>query len=213
VEFGAVLAGGRGTRFGGEEKALAHLGGTTIIDRIRRTFEQADVELHLITNSPAQYRWLGLPIRGDAIRGRGAISGVHSALRWARDRHHSHALCVACDMPFLRPPLLRHLLDLAASSLADVVVPESRGPLGFEPLCAVYATSSCEALVESLREGTCSLAASISRLRVETAGLTDVERFGDPDVLFLNVNTREELSRAFEIVSQWPSSHRPYDPA
>lgn len=203
--FGAILAGGRGTRFGDEPKALATVGGITIIERIREAFVQAGVEPHLITNSPDAFGRTGIPMRGDEIDGRGAVSGVHSALRWARELGRAHALCVACDMPLLRPALLRHLLDLASSTPAEVIVPGSCGPLGYEPLCAVYAVSCCPAIEESLADPGRSLARTIGGLRVETVSLAEVERFGDPDVLFLNVNTRQELGRANHLVARLPS--------
>src|SRR5919201_1814085 len=45
-----------------------------------------------------------------------------------------HDFVIACDMPYVAAPFVRHLFDLSHD--ADVVVPRTED--GYHPLCAVY---------------------------------------------------------------------------
>jgi molybdenum cofactor guanylyltransferase len=208
--FAAILAGGASRRFGGGPKALAEIGGTTMLGRVRHAVEQAGAAAHLITNTPEPYTAVGLPVRGDAIPGGGALSGVHSAVRWANETGAPFALVVPCDMPLLPPGLLAALLDAAHGGGADIVVPESPGPLGFEPLCAVYAVRVEDALAATLRAGGGSLAGVVERSSSWRLPLADVRRFGDPRLIFMNVNSRTEALQARALLAGH-SPPRPVD--
>jgi molybdenum cofactor guanylyltransferase len=199
--FGAILAGGLSARFGGLPKALVRLGGVPVLTRICSALEAAGYDCRLITNSPDAYTEFGLPWRRDAIPGGGPASGIHTALRWAEAEGRNHALCVACDMPFLSADLVRELGRRAESSDAHVVVPRSPGPLGFEPLCAVYSTRTLEALEGALAGGSIALVTLLESLRLEMVSVDEVRAFGDPGVIFRNVNTREELAEAAAILA------------
>src|SRR5690606_41025664 len=107
-----------------------------IIDRVGRALEAVTDELILIANDPEVYASVGLPMRPDLRPGLGALGGVLTALAWAREAGRPGVLAVACDMPFLSTALLARIL--AEREGVDVVVPESGGRRGVEPLCAYY---------------------------------------------------------------------------
>lgn len=202
TSLGAILAGGMSRRFGAP-KALAEVGGRAIVARVRDALAQVVGDVVLIANEPDLYAHLDLPIRGDDVPGLGAIGGVRKALAWARDERRPGALCIACDMPFVTPELLRLVLSAADEGQADAVVPESGGRRGVEPLCAWYSTACIAAVDGLIAHGRgAAMGALLERVRVARVPLARVARTGDPAVLFLNVNTAEDHWRAHLMASR-----------
>jgi molybdopterin-guanine dinucleotide biosynthesis protein A len=199
--LGAILAGGASRRFGAP-KALAKLGGLPVVERIRRMLAIARTRPVLIMNEPGPFAGLGIDTRPDVIPNGGPLSGIHAALAWAGEEGRPGALCVACDMPFVPASLLAHILLVAASTRAEAVVPESAGRRGMEPLCAFYAASALRSVEEMLREGARRASDLASRLSVERISADEVRRFGDPAVMFLNVNTPDDFRRAEQIARE-----------
>lgn len=199
ASFGAILAGGQSRRYGAP-KALVTIGGTPIVERVRAALSYVCPDIILIANDQELYAGLGLPMRSDVRPGYGVLGGILTALLWAREEGRPGALAVACDMPFLSPGLLRRLLELADG--ADVVAPESEGKRGVEPLCAWYGVGCIPAIEAELDRGDRHIVGFFDDVRVRRLPLEEVRAFGDPDVLFLNVNTPEERDRAEQIAAE-----------
>ena len=96
--------------------------------------------------------------------------------------------------PFLHPELLRALCE--GSEGYDVYLPESRGPRGCEPLCAVYGPACADPIARAVDAGDLRATAFHSEVKVGLLPIREVERYGNPDEIFLNVNTPEELAAA-----------------
>lgn len=206
--FGAILAGGESRRYGAP-KALATVGGRRIIDRVVAALGEVCDDLVIIANDPDLFRDLGLPMRGDARPGVGALGGIHAALSWAEEDSRPGIVAVACDMPFLAVPLLNRLRDVAfgpartgaRGSDADIVIPESRGRRGVEPLCAAYGTRCRPAIEAALDRGDSHVIGFYDDVSVHRLPLGEVEALCDPATAFLNVNTPAERELAERVVA------------
>ena len=195
--LGAILAGGASRRFGAP-KALAQVGGRAIVERVRDALMEAGAEVGVIANDDCLFEDLGVERRADEGEGVGPLAGIVAAVRWAAERGYAGALCVACDMPFLPAALLRRIAEGAGPA---IVVPESRGRRGVEPLCAWY-PAECLAVAERMiAEGSWALFPLLERFPAERIPLAEVERFGDPEFLFLNVNTPADYELAQRIAA------------
>lgn len=184
---GAILAGGRSTRYGGAPKGLELVNGRRIIDRVRDALEPVVDDLLLVANDPAGADWLpGVRCEADVLRDVGSVAGIHAALVHAG----TPVLVVAWDMPFVPTALLRALRDAGAG--VDASVAESDSRRGVEPLCAYYAPSCAKAIEARVAAGDRRVVAFYDDVRVARIGADAVARFGDPAVLFMNVNTPEE---------------------
>jgi molybdopterin-guanine dinucleotide biosynthesis protein A len=199
--LGAILAGGRNTRYGAL-KALESVGGVRIIDRVIDALGQITSSIVLIANDAAAYGSVGLRIRPDAQEGLGPLAGLYSALRWAEEEKRRGIFAVACDMPFVSVDLLRELTARSEANTVDVVAPESGSRRGLEPLCAYYSVRCLPAIGAALARADLRLIGFHGAVRVERVPLEIVQRFGDPDVLFLNVNTVEERERAERLLAE-----------
>ena len=188
---GVVLAGGLSTRYGGLPKGLERIRGVRIIDRVRAALEPVVDDLLLIANDDRASEWLpDVPCAGDVLRDVGSVAGIHAALVHAG----TPVVVVAWDMPFVPPGLLRALRDAGRES--DAAVPESDSRRGLEPLCAYYSPSCTGAIERRIAAGDRRVIAFYDDVRVTRVPAEVVSQFGDPALLFMNVNTPEERVRA-----------------
>ena len=188
---GVILAGGAASRYGGRPKGLEHVGGRRVIDRVADALAEAADDLLLIANDPAARDWLPLvPMAGDVRMNCGSLGGIHAAIV----RAGRPVLVVAWDMPFVPPGLLRMLRERGAR--ADAVLPESGSRRGLEPLCAYYSRACLPAIERRLDANDMRVISFFEDVRVERLPERDVRRFGDPAVLFMNVNTPDDLAIA-----------------
>jgi molybdenum cofactor guanylyltransferase len=186
---GVIQAGGKSLRMGGAPKALMTLGGRRIIERVLAALAPAVEDVLIVTNAPALYAFLGLPMVSDVFPEHGSLGGIYTGLHAATA---GAVLTVACDMPFLCPDVAR--LVVARAGEGDVVIPRVGAQL--ETMHAIYAKSCLPHMEACLSRGQLRIASFFDRVRVVEISERDVARFGDPAVIFMNVNTPEDLARA-----------------
>jgi molybdopterin-guanine dinucleotide biosynthesis protein A len=186
---GVIQAGGRSTRMGGRPKALMELGGRRIIDRVADVVREVAADVLIVTNTPELYASLDLPMVPDAFPDHGSLGGIYSGLRAAAG---DAAFTVACDMPFLMTEVARLVTGRAGE--ADVVVP--RVGEQWETLHACHAKSCLGPIEAHLRAGRLKIVGFYDEVRVLTIDAAEVARFRAPEIVFMNVNTPEELEAA-----------------
>jgi molybdopterin-guanine dinucleotide biosynthesis protein A len=143
---GVILAGGSARRFGAE-KALALVGGETIVRRVHRALASVFPEVIVIGGSEAVRLVLaGVPAFDDDQPGSGPLGGLSTALRVMST---PYAFCVGCDMPFLAPDLIEEVTRLVGT--ADAAAPRCQGRV--EPLHACYHARCREVAGELLAQG------------------------------------------------------------
>lgn len=132
--LGAVLAGGRSTRFG-SDKALAELRGRTLLSRAVETLEGLCDAVVVIGRETAP-----APVLPDWPRaGMGPLGGIAAALHHARDAGYETVLTCSVDSFGLGDDLLA-VLDPAPAYCTDQPV------IGLWP---VGASASVDAILES----------------------------------------------------------------
>lgn len=188
---GVILAGGRATRYGGLPKGLERVGAQRIIDRVAAALREVSADLLLIANAPDADSWLqGVRRRSDVIVDAGSLGGIHAALAHAA----SAVVVVAWDMPFVSVALLRYLRELGATH--DAAVPESESKRGVEPLCAFYSQACLLPIEQRLASGDRRVVSFFENVNVARIPFDEVQQFGDPAVMFMNVNSPDELALA-----------------
>ncbi len=198
MRSGVILAGGRSTRFGDDDKAVAPLAGTAMIrrvaDRLEPVVDEVVVNCRADQRAAIEGAMEGYP---DAVRfafdeeaDRGPMAGIHDGLQAAEGRY---AAVVACDMPFVDPDFLAYLFERAGGHDAAVPRLEDRW---FQTTQAVYrADAMADACAAALDRGERKILDALFELEYVVVDEPAVETHADPDT-FRNVNTREELARA-----------------
>lgn len=190
---GAIIAGGDATRLGGKPKGLERVGGVRILDRLTDALTAAlGTRPLLVANAADAGTWRPeLRVVRDLRAGLGALGGIYTAVVEAP----APVVCVAWDMPFVTAELVRAL----ASGLGDwdAFLPESHGGKDrVEPLCAAYGPACGPAIAARLTAGDLRAVGFHAEVRVGRLPLDAVRRIGDPERLFFNVNTTDDLARA-----------------
>lgn len=190
---GIVLAGGRSTRMG-VDKASMLLDGVTLLQRTVTALSEVAAEIVAVRapgqSLPAVESACPFSVIEDAVEGEGPLIGIAAGLREAR---HDVALVVACDMPFLQPPLLRLLAERAAAGRRFVVPMYDRRP---QPLCSAFrreALPVLEARIEAGERRIMAVADGLDADRVPPEQWAAADAGGRS---FENVNTPEEFEAA-----------------
>jgi molybdopterin-guanine dinucleotide biosynthesis protein A len=186
---GVIQAGGKSTRLGGRPKALLEIGGRRLIDRVLDVLRAVTDDVLVVTNTPELYADLGVRLVPDAFPEHGSLGGIYTGLAAASGEA---AFTVACDMPFLVPEVVRLVIGRAPE--ADVVIPRVGEQL--ETLHACYGKACLGPIERRLRAGRLKIVGFFPDVRVLVVPEEALAPFGDPRLIFMNVNTPEDLARA-----------------
>ena len=187
---GIILAGGRSTRYG-SNKAMAEVDGRRLIERVVTVMETVFQRLILVTNTPEEYAYLELPMIQDLIKGLGPLGGLYTGLESLSDEA---GFFVACDMPFLNGPLIRHMVQVRGRF--DAVVPKIDWML--EPLHALYTRDCLPAIKVMIDSRQYQIMKFFEKITVRFLVEDEIRAF-DPSLRSLfNVNRPEELAGSTE---------------
>lgn len=186
----AIIAGGQSRRMG-RDKAFVKLGGLTLIQRvIQRSADLGQAETILITNKPADYAHLGLPMHRDFLPGKGSLGGIYTALMQASS---PAVLVLACDMPFVNGELLRFMIaQLDADT--DIVVPRVAGYP--QALHAIYRKTCIDPIRAQLEANRLKIIRFYDQMRARYLDEVDYAEFDAGGSSFANLNTPAELAQA-----------------
>jgi len=181
---GAVLAGGRSSRFG-RDKARFVWRGRPLLSYVLESLNTAEERLVVAGRDYADF---GFPVYPDVIPGGDSLSGLHSALVHARA---DWVAVAACDLPYLASGYWDYLYERARRTGASAVVAE--GPTGWiEPLAAFYRKDLEPVARAQLEAGDLFLKNLVEAAHAEIVPWNELlSRFGPR--LFLNANRLEDL--------------------
>jgi molybdopterin-guanine dinucleotide biosynthesis protein A len=191
---GAILAGGRASRLGGQPKGLLPFGDARIIDyqikALRGAARHGDV--FIVANDARLYGSLGLRVVSDRVAA-GALGGLLTAVAESAERL---TIVLACDLPFVTSEFANFLA--AACSGYDVALPKTDD--GYHPLCACWSRDALPELERRAALGHRRIIDALSALRVREIGPGEMARFERlAGTLLFNVNTPHEYERALQL--------------
>lgn len=190
---GIIVCGGQSRRMG-SDKAQLEILGRTMLQRAIDWLQPLCSPLLLACGPVERYAEVGLPMVLDSEPNSGPVAGIIAGLEAIPT---THALVVACDMPFLSEAIGSALLERASAERLDVCLLASER--GLEPLCGVY-SAECASYMRAAsaagrRKVTAFLAEAENELRVGHVELSELMPELDRACLS-NVNTREDFDQA-----------------
>lgn len=198
MSAGVVIAGGRSTRFGEHDKAVAPLAGTPMIRRVVDRIVDCVDEL-IINCRTEQVDAIESALEGgpsptfarDETPDEGPVAGIATGLSAA---DAEYAFVVACDMPFVDPEFVEYLFERAQGHDAAVPRPDE----WFQTTHAVYRTdamaTACERALERGDHRVVEALFDIDYVVVERDEITTRTSMET----FENLNTRAEFEAAEE---------------
>ncbi|MBI1257876.1 MAG: NTP transferase domain-containing protein [Chloroflexi bacterium] len=184
----AILAGGRSRRMG-SDKSFVLLNERPLIEHVVRQVSALALPTMVIANEPERYQALNLPIFSDVMPNKGALGGLYTALKHSET---DYTLCVACDMPFLSPPLLEYLITLRHGW--DAVVPITGGQA--QGLHAIYHQRCLPPMLRAMQENRLKISDFLNDIPVRFVEEAELRRCDPLLRSFINLNTPQELYQA-----------------
>lgn len=179
-----ILAGGESSRMGRPKHLLPTPHGT-LIDHFLKGLSPMFTEVLVVGRNLTLSR-PGIRTVDDARPEQCPLVGIYSGLCTANT---DLAFVLACDLPFIKPELVRYLLSCAHE--ADIVVPVVKGY--YEPLCAVYRQTAIPVIQETLDRRALKITEIYDRLQLCKVTEQEIKRF-DPELAsFVNLNTPKQL--------------------
>ena len=190
---GIILAGGRSTRMGGQEKSLLSLAGETLIGRVaRRLLPQTEILAISANGDPNRFAGLGLKVISDTAISVGPLAGIQSGLKWAQEQDATHLLTVAADTPFFPLDLASRLLE---ASQEVPVMASSNDRL--HPVFCLWPVSTAQHLSNWLDEGgSRSVTGFCESLNYQCVAFDVPVISGMQADPFFNINTPEDMETA-----------------
>jgi molybdopterin-guanine dinucleotide biosynthesis protein A len=155
---GFILLGGKSSRYG-SNKAFVEIDGVRLIDRVVSVMTSIFQHVVLLTNTPDEYAYLNLPMVEDLVKGFGPMGGIYTGLNTLSGEA---GFFVACDMPFLKERLIRHMVGVRNGF--DAVVPRVDWML--EPLHALYLKKCISVFHEAIEQNQHQIVKCLARMRV-----------------------------------------------
>lgn len=193
---GIVLCGGRSRRMG-QAKYRLSFAGETLLQRICRIV-QPEVSRILIVAAVDQQipqSESHIEVLRDEIPDAGPLAGIAQALTYLKttDEGLAAAFVTSCDVPLLKPELIRLLRNQLTEEFDAVVVRDSDYAY---PLCAIYRISAAVTAARLIATGQRRAASLPENLRTCWLPL-DTIRNVDPNLeSFMNCNTPEDYEKA-----------------
>jgi len=185
---GAILAGGKSSRFG-TNKAFAQLDGIFMIERVAKVMRSLFGKLIIVADASEQYEYLGYEVFQDIVKGGGPLGGILTALSVADAKA---VFAVACDMPFINRSLADYMCGLREYSI-DAILPRIKGKP--EPLFAVYSAGCLKSIDNALSEGNFKITDFLSFIKVRYVEEDEIRKFDPEFKSFININRQIDIER------------------
>jgi molybdopterin-guanine dinucleotide biosynthesis protein A len=184
---GAVLAGGKSSRFG-RNKAVELYHGERLIDRVARSLRPFCNPVMIVANDLESYYSAPASLVRDVTPAHGPLGGIYTALLFSPC---DWVFVKAVDMPCMSSEVLHALLALRGS--ADIVAP-LHGEF-YEPLMALYSKRCMPVVARAIEAGERQVVAVYKKTRLRTLSEKRWRKLDPEGRSFWNVNTQEDLEK------------------
>lgn len=196
----AILAGGKSSRMGFDKQLLME-DDRRILEAVIETLKEEFSDVLIVTSRPELYDGMGVRLFRDEYQGKGPLAGVHAALSNARSRY---VYLLACDMPVVNLPFIRHMKQQLLASETDICVCQREGRM--EPFNTFYSRALLPDVIHRLETGNSSLFRFIYGNRSCVIAQEEAARFDKELSMFININTRTEYEKYLGSAAQEPEA-------
>ena len=195
-----ILAGGMSSRMG-FDKQLLKIDERKLMDSLINKLNKEFSEIIIVTNKPELYIGLSHKITTDILVGTGPLGGIHAGLCLSTSKY---AYVVACDMPNINLDYIRYMRDKMGNSNSYGCITE----LGewIEPFNSYYSVDIINEIEKFLETKKRSISAMLRNLDITYIEENDARRYSPNWDMFLNLNTKEDLHKYLDNISNGWSS-------
>ncbi len=189
-----VLAGGKSSRLGTDKARIKLDARFAMVQSAAEKLLTVSDEVVVVTDG-RRYGHLRVKWVSDVYPGTGPLGGLYSGLLAAKS---THALVVACDMPFLNLALLRYMISLPRDY--DVLIPKLGHKL--EPLHTIYSRNCLQPIERLLKAGRFKIIDFFDQVIVHYLTEEEIEQYDPDHRSFFNINTPDQLREAKTMIKR-----------
>ena len=193
--LGTVLAGGKSQRFG-EDKSQVKLAGKLLIDHMLTEIIDEFKELLIVSNNKISFHNSErISIIEDFEKGLGPLGGVLSAMKWIKENQKDYKWIVTfpVDTPFFKRQILKDFIQNINFNESDLFFIKSNNTR--HNIFGLWSINLLDKLEKDLKNGERKVELWANNTGVKIINM----EFSNNDPFF-NINTKEDLKKAEEIL-------------
>tara|TARA_B100001057_G_scaffold317213_1_gene317362 strand:- start:1447 stop:2076 length:630 start_codon:yes stop_codon:yes gene_type:complete len=196
-----ILAGGKSSRMGQDNKCLLKIEKKTIlnhiIDNINDQFNKIVLNINKDLKKFEEY---DLEIISDSIFDSGPLSGILASLDWGYENGYDFVFTVPSDVPFFPKNLANNFLENLIKNDNDIIIAANycqfRKKIIYHPTFGIWKTNLREDLRTTLLSGTKKIF-----LWAEKHNFKIIDFEDENELYFFNINTIDDLKKVNQIKS------------
>ena len=193
--LGVVLAGGKSQRFG-EDKSQVKLGDKILIDYILSEIIDEFNEVLVVSNNSINFRKSKkISLIQDFKKDLGPLGGVLTAMKWVKDNNKDYQWISTfpVDTPFFKNQILKDFLQNINQEKDKLFFIKSNNTR--HNIFGIWSIDLIDKLEEDLARGERKV-----EFWANSVGVKNIEMEFDNKDPFFNINTKEDLKKAIEIL-------------
>ena len=193
--LGVVLAGGKSQRFG-EDKSQVKLGDKILIDYILSEIIDEFNEVLVVSNNSINFRKSKkISLIQDFKKDLGPLGGVLTAMKWVKDNNKDYQWISTfpVDTPFFKNQILKDFLQNINQEEDKLFFIKSNNTR--HNIFGIWSIDLIDKLEEDLARGERKV-----EFWANSVGVKNIEMEFDNKDPFFNINTKEDLKKAIEIL-------------
>ena len=193
--LGVVLAGGKSQRFG-QNKTQVKLKNQLLIDYILKEIVDEFKEILIIANEPIKFmKSKNISIIKDYKSGLGPLGGVLTAMKWIKenDKNYKWISTFPSDTPFFTKKELKYFYEKIRINEGKLFFIKSEDTR--HNIFGLWSLKLMDQLEADLEKGERKVEVWADSIGVNTVNID----YKKPDPFF-NINTKEDLKKAIEIM-------------
>ncbi len=186
----AILAGGKSLRMGFDKQNIVidPVNNIKLIDKQLGILNQEFEEIFIVSQDTELYKDYDCIAINDVIPGKGPLSGIHSAMKYAKSEY---IYFIACDMPYICLDYIHFMKESVMNSKCGVCAAQDGQYI--EPLNSFFSKKlydKIEFFINSDRKSITEFIRQTNHLLIEKE---IADRFCPEKDIFMNLNTKEQL--------------------
>ena len=193
--LGVVLAGGKSQRFG-EDKSQVKLGDKILIDHILSEIIDEFNEVLVVSNNSINFKKSKkISLIEDFKKDLGPLGGVLTAMKWVKDNNKDYQWISTfpVDTPFFKNQILKDFLQNINQEKDKLFFIKSNNTR--HNIFGIWSIDLIDKLEEDLARGERKV-----EFWANSVGVKNIEMEFDNKDPFFNINTKEDLKKAIEIL-------------
>ncbi len=194
--LGVVLAGGKSKRFG-QDKNKVKLGGITLLQRTLTKIKSKFDKIIIVSNSNIKNNYITI---NDCINGQlGPLVGVLSAMKWVKENNLQYEWIATfpCDTPFFDISIIDEFLSASKTNNSLLYFAKTK-----EKRHNIFGLWSLK-LIKVLEEDIVNNKFRKVEDWANKIGVKTINIFYNDIDPFFNINTKEDLLKAEEILKKY----------